>query len=84
MYQVRALPGDILLAEHRRGQDRLTGVFSLKGNRGLVAVDAPDGTYPNLADGGSVEVKFGQVTCQGQPIIFESRGRAGCGAEEAL
>ena len=51
---------------------------------GLVAVDAPDGTYPNLADGGSVEVKFGRVTCQGRPIIFESRGQAGCGAEEAL
>ena len=84
VYQVRALSGDILVAEHRRGQDRLTGIFSLKGNSGLVEVDVSDGTYPNLADGGSVEVKFGRVTCQGQPIIFESYGQTGRGAEDTL
>ena len=83
-YQVQALPGDILLAEHRRNRDRLTGIFSLKGNSGLVAVDVPDGTYPNLAGDGSVEVKFGRVSCHGQPIIFESRSQDGCEAEESL
>ena len=73
VYQVRALSGDILVAEHRRNRDRLTGIFSLKGNSGLVAVDVPDGTYPNLAGGGSVEVKFGLVSCHGQPVILDSR-----------
>ncbi|MDE7170422.1 MAG: alpha-amylase, partial [Oscillospiraceae bacterium] len=71
-YSVRALGGDILCAVHRGRESQLTGIFSLKGNCGLVNVDAPDGIYPNLADGGSVEVKFGRVSCQGKPIIFES------------
>ena len=84
VYQVRALSGDILVAEHRRGLGRLTGIFSLKGNSGLVAVDVPDGTYPNLACGGSVEVKFGLISCQGRPIIFESRSQTGHGAEDTL
>lgn len=71
-YSVRALGGDILCAAHRGRESQLTGIFSLKGNCGLVSVEAPDGIYPNLADGGSVEVKFGRVSCQGDPIIFEA------------
>lgn len=71
-YHVQALEGEILRAVHRAGERQLTGIFSLKGNCGPVAVDAPDGIYSNLAEGGSVEVKFSQVSCQGRPIIFES------------
>ena len=71
-YHVRALAGDILLAVRWAGERQLTGIFSVKGNRAPVPVDAPDGQYPNLAGGGSVEVKFGKVRCQGLPIIFES------------
>ncbi|MCI9155812.1 MAG: alpha-amylase [Lawsonibacter sp.] len=71
-YCVQALRGDILHGAHRSGERQLTGIFSLKGNCGLVAVEAPDGIYPNLAEGGSVEVKFGRVSCQGRPIIFET------------
>lgn len=71
-YRVEALSGDILRAVHRRGERQLTGIFSLKGAFGLVEVEAPDGVYPNLADGGSVEVRFGRVSCPGRPVIFES------------
>ena len=71
-YRVQALPGEILLAVHQSSGRRLTGIFSLKGNCGLVPVEAPDGIYPNLAGGGSVEVKFGRVSCLGRPMIFES------------
>jgi len=53
------------------------------GDETAVAVDVPDGTYPNLADGGRVEVKFGRVTCHGQPIILECCGQAGREAEES-
>ena len=48
------------------------GIFSLRGAFGLVEVEAPDGVYDNLAGGGSVEVKFGRVSCQGRPIVFEA------------
>lgn len=75
-YEVRALPGDLLYASHRRGDRRLIGVFSLRGNSAPVQVDAADGFYPNLADGSTVEVYEGMVSCQGVPIILEAAGRA--------
>lgn len=71
-YQVRALPRDMLHAVHRQGERRLVGVFSLRGAWGPVRVDAPDGLYENLADGGQVEVRDGQVSCRGLPVIIEA------------
>ena len=71
-YHVRALPGDILYAVHQKGDRQLIGVFTLKGAHGPVAVDAPDGRYENLCGDGSLEVKFGKVSCQGEPLIFEA------------
>lgn len=72
-YEVQARPRDILLAEHRRGERRLTGLFSLRGEASLVRVDAPDGCYPNLLDegGAPVEVHAGMVPCKGAPVVFE-------------
>ena len=74
-YRVQALAGDILQAVHWAGDRQLIGIFSLKGARAPVAVDAPDGRYPNLAGAGEVEVKFGKVRCQGAPIVFEAARR---------
>ena len=71
-YHAEALRGDILRAVHSRGERQLVGIFSLRGAFGLVEVEAPDGVYDNLAGGGSVEVKFGRVSCQGRPIVFEA------------
>ena len=76
-YRLQALTGDILYGVHQSGERQLTGIFSLKGNCGLVPVQAPDGIYPNLAGSGSVEVKFSRVSCQGEPIIFASVRPAG-------
>ena len=70
-YHVQALTGDILYASYRSKGKRLVGIFSLKGSRGPVAVEAPDGIYANLAGAGSVEVKFSRISCQGEPIVFE-------------
>ena len=71
-YRVRALNGEILYAVHRAEGRQLIGIFSLNGACAPVSVSAPDGRYPNLADGGCVEVKFGKVRCQGRPVIFEA------------
>ena len=75
VYQVDALPGEVLRAVHRQGDRQLVGVFSVRGSCVPVPVDAPDGRYENLAGDGTVEVKSGMVSCQGYPVIFES-GRA--------
>lgn len=71
-YQVTALPGEFLRAVHRRGERRLVGVFSVRGNSGPVPADAPDGCYENLADGGRVDVCAGLLSCRGEPVIIET------------
>lgn len=71
-YRVSALSGNILYAVHTSKGRQLIGIFNLQGARAPVAVSAPDGVYDNLATGGSVEVKFGRVSCQAEPIIFEA------------
>lgn len=73
-YEVKALPGDILYAAHRKGDRQLVGLFSVKGNASLARVEAPDGFYPNLLDenGHEVEVYEGMVSVKGAPIIFEA------------
>ena len=69
VYHVEALPRDILLATHEKGEEKLVGVFSVRGESSLVQVDVPDGTYENLL-GGTVEVHEGRVATAGDPIII--------------
>lgn len=69
-YEVRAVTRDILYASHRAGGRRLVGVFSTKGQPGLVSTDVPDGRYTDLLGGGCVEVLGGQLSCKGRPVIF--------------
>lgn len=72
-YDVQAQQHDILVANHRKGDRALTGVFSVRGNTALVVVDAPEGVYENLYDGSRVEVLRNRVPCTGKPIIIEWR-----------
>ena len=70
-YDVQAQQHDILVANHRKGDRALTGVFSERGEEALVVIDAPDGVYENLYDGSRVEVLRNRVPCVGKPIIIE-------------
>lgn len=72
-YEVCALPHDILYACHRAGEDRLVGIFSLRGEHSLISVNIPDGYYTNLIDGKEVEVADGKLPCYGKPVIFEAQ-----------
>ena len=71
-YQVRALPGDVLFARHRRGDRQLAGVFSVRGLPVLTQVDVPDGRYENLLDGSALDVRDGLLSSRGSPIVFEA------------
>ena len=75
VYQVHALPGDVLCAVHTKGDRRLVGVFSAQGTAALVRVGefAPDGNYENLLDGSRVEVAGGCLSCRGEPVVLEVR-----------
>ncbi len=71
-YSVKALARDVLYAVHRAKAGTLAGVFSTRGEPALVEVDVPDGRYTNLADGETVEVYGGKVSCAGEPVILRS------------
>ena len=71
-YEVRALPREILYADHQKGKEQLVGVFSLRGESALIRVKVPDGQYTNLIDESAVEVHEGKLPCKGRPIIFEA------------
>ncbi len=71
-YHVTALPRDVLTAVHRVGEEQMIGVFSLRGEESLVAVDARDGRYADLVGGGTVEIQQGRLRCTGEPVIFKA------------
>jgi len=71
VYEVKAAPRDILVAQHAKNGRRIVGVFSVRGESGLVEVALPNGTYENLL-GGTVEIHDGYLATAGQPIIVKS------------
>ena len=70
-YSLRAYAHDIALASYEKGGKRLVGVFSLRGEQGLLGVELPDGRYENLLNGETVELRAGRLSCSGEPMIFE-------------
>ena len=71
IYRVKALPRDLILATHERGEEKLYGIFSVRGEKGLVRIDLPNGTYKNLL-GGTVDVYEGCLSMTGEPIIIRA------------
>ena len=70
-YTVQSRPGDILVAVHSRGDRKMAGIFSTRGQAALVNVDLPNGIYPNLITGEPIEVRDGLVPSTGEPIILK-------------
>lgn len=61
---------DIAVLYRQDEKAKKLGVFSLKAEEARVAVDFPDGAYPNLLSGERVVVSGGKLTCAGRPIIL--------------
>ncbi len=70
-YHLTPLPREVLLGSYTYGEERLVGVFSLRGEASLVSVDAPDGLYRDAVSGETVEVQRGKLPVKGEPIIFK-------------
>ncbi|MNP17171.1 hypothetical protein D3C76_1095950 [compost metagenome] len=62
---------DILIGEYTWGNQKLIGVFSMKGKSAEVEVNLPDNTYTNLIDGTKIIVKDGKLLSVSKPIIIE-------------
>ena len=60
----------IAVLGRENGESRKIGVFSLRSRAASVPVEAPDGEYENLLDGGRVRVCGGRIDCEGKPILF--------------
>lgn len=85
-YHVDLQSNDVLVAVHQENAQtingepghRLIGFFSAKGQPALVHVsdrlsdlNIPNGIYKNLVDGKSVEVDYGEISLDGEPVILE-------------
>ena len=49
---------------------RALGLFSLRGERGVVPVSLPDGVWRNTLDGSPVPVECGLMASDGEPIVI--------------
>ncbi|MBA9084241.1 glycosidase [Fontibacillus solani] len=71
-YLLRAIDEeDILVGEYTWGDQKLIGVFNMKGKSVEVVVNLPDNAYTNLIDGSKVIVKDGKLLSVSKPIIIE-------------
>lgn len=69
-YRVQAQPGDVLLAVHQRGAQKLIGVFCVGGKEAEVLVPVPDGSYVDRISETAVQVAQGRLKTRGLPVIF--------------
>lgn len=69
-YEVKALPGDVLLAVHSRGNEKLIGIFPVSAAPSLIDIDLPDGWYTDLISGEQAEVHAGMMPLTGKAVIF--------------
>lgn len=69
-YEVKALPGGVLMATHTAGERRCVGIFPAAGGNCVVHTGLPDGAYAELIGGGSVEVHAGMLAVGEQAIII--------------
>ncbi len=61
---------EIAVCQRDSRRTRKIGVFSLRGRRGDIRVNAPDGSYTNLIDQTRIRVASGHLHCSGTPVIF--------------
>ena len=69
-YTLKVAAQDVLIATHEKQADKLVGIFSLRGYRGSVELDVPDGVYENLL-GGTVRAENGHIVTDAKPIIIK-------------
>ena len=71
-YSVSAHPGGVLSAEYTLPGRRLFGAFPTVPLPALIETGLPDGQYPDLLSGRTVEVCFGMVSTDGVPLVIET------------
>lgn len=62
-----------LYGYYQEGQERLVGIFCLRGADASMVIDIPDGKYRNILDNEDIFVEEGRVTLHGMPLIFKAK-----------
>ncbi len=71
-YRTKTYEDNILKAIYNRGNKKMIGIFSLKGEPGIIPINVDDGCYTNLIDGTTIEVMHGYVSLNGEPAIIRA------------
>ena len=69
-FEAEEMGNGVIFAQHKKGKQRLVGLFASKGQPCVVRADVPDGRYVNLIDGKVVVAEQGLVTVSGEPAII--------------
>ena len=72
-YRTKTYEDNVLKAIHGRGESKIIGIFSFKGEAGIIPINVDDGRYYNLIDGSTVEVMHGYVSLSGEPAIIRRK-----------
>ena len=67
----------IVYAERRFGEDRLAGIFCLRGKKRSIRVPLAEGVYTDLFTGKSLRCEEGRMSTEGNPVIFRAKGSMG-------
>jgi hypothetical protein len=70
-YRTKTYEDNVIKAIHSRGDKKLIGIFSFKGEPGIIPIHAADGSYKNLIDGSKVEIMHGYISLKGEPVIID-------------
>lgn len=73
-YTLEALNDEVLKATHEKGDKKMIGFFTLRGNSLSVPAGISDGVYTDLITDQPVEVINGEIHTQRKPIILEANG----------
>ena len=71
-YRTKTYEDNVLKAILSRQDKKIIGIFSLKGEPGIIPINVADGRYENLIDGSTIEVMHGYVSLNGEPVIIRT------------
>ena len=69
-YRTKTYDENVIKAIHSRNGKKMIGMFSFKGEPGIIPINVADGRYKNLIDGSTIEVMHGYVSLPGDPVII--------------
>ncbi|GAA0076523.1 alpha-amylase family glycosyl hydrolase [Clostridium sp. CTA-5] len=62
---------DIIIGKYETEDEKVIGIFSIRGNKADIPVELNNGKYLNLIDNSELEVNEGKIRVSGKPIIIK-------------